>query len=111
MHISEGQNDPIQPEPPDGAAKSSIVSSTIGPDARALTRALEERFALHPPLGYVSGKTQIRNAVMGLVGVSEMEAETIVDTLHSRGFIQYRGDQTAVEPTRLDWVFTRDPAR
>ena len=45
-----------------------------------------------PPAGYVEGKGALRAAVVELLGCSELEAEQLVDTMETRGFIRYQGD-------------------
>ena len=63
-------------------------------DLNDLRRQLEERFGDLPPVGYVQGKTDLRAAVVQLLGCSDLEAEQLVDTLEARGLIRYEGDKS-----------------
>jgi hypothetical protein len=61
-------------------------------DLKELRRRLSEKFGMAPPAGYVEGKGALRAAVVELLGCSELEAEQLVDTMETRGFIRYQGD-------------------
>jgi hypothetical protein len=76
-------------------------------DLDALTAALLERFAVAAPAGYLVGRTAIRDSVSGTLGCSDLEAEEIVDTMISRGFVRYDGDPTTSEPEVRPWLFRR----
>jgi hypothetical protein len=64
--------------------------------------ALAERLGRQAPSsaisGYLAGKTWFRDAVVSDLGCSELEAETIVDTLVNRGFLTYSGDPRSASP-------------
>lgn len=64
-------------------------------DLAELTESLRNRFSGAPPVGYLSGRTVLRDAVASQLECSELEAEDIVDTLVARGFIRYGGDPQA----------------
>lgn len=47
------------------------------------------------PAGYVEGKTNVRDIVVGLLACSELESEQVVDTMIARGFLRFTGDPLA----------------
>ena len=67
---------------------------TIEPDdvdLEDLAERLEQLFGEAPPLGYLLGRTAIRDAVSAYLGCSDLQAEEIVDTMVGRGFLKYEG--------------------
>ena len=76
-------------------------------DLDELTGALLERFAVAAPVGYLVGRTVIRDGVSGALGCSDLEAEQIVDTMIARGFVHYDGDPTTSEDEVRPWLFRR----
>jgi len=54
-------------------------------DIDKLIETLTRMFTRRPPTGFVVGRTVVRDAVWQLLGVSELDAEEIVDTLILRG--------------------------
>jgi hypothetical protein len=46
-------------------------------------------------VGYLDGRTALRDAVVEELRCSELEAEEIVDTLVARGFAHYEGNPAA----------------
>jgi hypothetical protein len=77
-------------------------------DLSDLSRRLHRLFEHHPPQGYLRGKTALRNALEEELRCSELEAETLIDTLESRGFIQFEG--SARDPSEVDtpWAISAD---
>lgn len=71
---------------------SSLVVESV--DLADLTERLRHRFEAAPPIGYLNGRTVIRDAVASELDCSELEAENIVDTLIAQGFVRYGGDPT-----------------
>jgi hypothetical protein len=70
-------------------------------DLAELTRAVRNRFAGAAPVGYLAGRTALRDAVTLELACSDLEAETIVDTLVAQGYARYEGDpQAAVDDGR-----------
>lgn len=59
------------------------MSRSYHPDE--LARTLARIFAKQPPIGFIVGRTALRNAVMDVLGCSLLEGERIVDTLILRG--------------------------
>lgn len=78
-------------------------------DLNRVAERLHSLFVHHPPAGYLDGKTAMRNALEDSFGVSEMDAEELVDTLETRGFVHYEGDPTA--PTEVDTYWSIDDRR
>jgi len=72
-------------------------------DLAELTSAVRRRFAGAGPLGYLAGRTALRDAVSLELGCSDLEAETIVDTLVGRGFVRYEGDPHAAVDDSRGW--------
>ncbi len=84
-----------------------FASKTFDPrliDLADLTGELREDFREQAPLGYVPGRTAIRDAVIKRVGCSELEAEQLVDTRISRGFLRYEGDTVEAADRPAEWT-------
>ena len=78
-------------------------------DLAQLTRTLMTHFGGRRPAGYVPGHTAIRDAVMASTDCSAMEAEDLVATLESRGYIRFTGSKgDRVDSLENLWVF--DPS-
>jgi hypothetical protein len=69
---------------------SSLVVEDV--DLADLTERLRHRFEAAAPIGYLNGRTALRDAVASELDCSELEAENIVDTLIAQGFVRYGGD-------------------
>jgi hypothetical protein len=72
-------------------------------DLAELTASLRARFAGAAPVGYLDGRTALRDAVGDALGCSALEAEEIVDTLVARGFVRYQGDPAAAVDNERGW--------
>lgn len=72
-------------------------------DLLRLSEGLKRDFAHDPPVGYLRGKTALRDRVANRLGCSELEAEELVDTLESRGFLRFDGDPTARSQVDSTW--------
>ena len=81
-----------------------MVISLEDLDLAELTRSLRERLAGAPPVGYLIGRTAMRDAVTDELHCSELVAEEIVDTLVARGFVRYQGDPTAAIDEPRGWA-------
>ena len=79
-------------------------------DLESLTHALSRAFAGTPPVGYLNGRTRIRDEVMTLYRCSAVRAELLVDQLQARGFIRYDGNPRTIRGKREVWRFTPRPA-
>ena len=72
-------------------------------DLADLALALRRRFEHQPPVGYLDGKTALRNAVEAELGCSDLEAEEIVDTLELQHHLVYDGDPTSTLEESATW--------
>jgi hypothetical protein len=61
-------------------------------DLKALAEELREKLRHTPPLGYLRGKSLIRDLLVKDHRLSELEAEELVDTMEMRGYLHYLGD-------------------
>jgi hypothetical protein len=74
-------------------------------DLRRIAERLRVLFLHQPPLGYLNGKTSMRNALEDCFQLSELDAEELIDTLESRGFVRYEGDPSgAPEIEDVPWA-------
>jgi hypothetical protein len=67
-----------------------LISSTIAPEAIDLARlaAILRDECGHRVLGPTVGRTRLRDEVVRHLGCSQLEGETLVDTMIGRGFIR-----------------------
>ena len=72
-------------------------------DLAALVAGIRRDFGGEAPVGYLRGRTAIRDAVVRRLGCSALEAEELVDTMESRGFLHYPGDASARSYADLPW--------
>jgi hypothetical protein len=93
-----------------GKHMSHQAISNSAVDLRRLTNDLEGRFHRNPPLGYLQGRTEIRDAVAQLLGCSLLEAEVTVDQLESNGLIEYEGDASGSPASPERWSFDKNRA-
>jgi hypothetical protein len=77
-------------------------------DLAAIAAALESVFSGGPPTGYVQGRTAIRDAVVAHLDCSELEAEMLVDTMVSRGFLRFEGDPEGPPTVNDAWRIVVD---
>ena len=73
-------------------------------DLAELTAAIRNRFAGAGPMGYLAGRTALRDAVSLELGCSDLQSETLVDTLVERGFVRYEGDPGAAIDDGRGWA-------
>ncbi len=71
-----------------------------------LASRLHALFAESLPAEYVPGKTQMRDAVVGLLDCSAAEAERLVDCLEGDGWVRYLAESDL--PSGGFWVFERE---
>lgn len=72
-------------------------------DLAELTSRLQARLGGAAPVGYLDGRTALRDAVTEELGCSELEAEEIVDTLVAQGFVHYEGNPSAAIDDDRGW--------
>jgi hypothetical protein len=63
-------------------------------DLQQLTAELKSALAPGEPVGYLRGKSLMRDMLVTMKGFSELEAEELIDTLELRGFLRFLGDPT-----------------
>ena len=57
------------------------------------------------PVGYLRGKAKMRDALVDLHGFSQLEAESVVDTLELQGYLHFLGDPRAPSEAESRWDF------
>lgn len=72
-------------------------------DLRLLTTELKHRLAPGEPVGYLRGKSLMRDLLVEMKGFSEYEAEELVDTLEGRGFLRFLGDPSERSVADAPW--------
>lgn len=72
-------------------------------DLRQLTADLKRMLAPGEPVGYLRGKSLMRNLLVEMKGFSELEAEELIDTLELRGFLRFLGDPTERSVADAQW--------
>ncbi len=73
-------------------------------DLAALTQMLRHQFADGPLVGYLEGRTALRDAVVQQLGCSMSDAEELVDTLEAQGYVHFEGDPTQPESGGEEWT-------
>lgn len=61
-------------------------------DLKALAEELRAKLRNSPPVGYLRGKSLMRDVLVQEHRFSELEAEELVDTMEMRGYLHYLGD-------------------
>jgi hypothetical protein len=56
-----------------------------------------------PPVGYLRGRSYFRDVVREALGVSDLEAEELVDTLELQGYLRFRGDPSERSRAESRW--------
>jgi hypothetical protein len=72
-------------------------------DLAELARVLHEGLGHDPPLGYLRGKALMRDVLVEERGFSALEAEELVDTLESNGFVHFLGDPSHRSVADAPW--------
>lgn len=74
-------------------------------DLQALTEDLRHRLRHGEAMGYLRGKSLMRDTLVAHHGYSELEAEELVDTLESRGFLHFLGDPSQHSVADAKWDY------
>lgn len=74
-------------------------------DLRKLTSELRDALGPAEPLGYLRGKALMRDVLVERKGFSALEAEELIDTLESRGFLRFLGDPSERSIADSHWDF------
>lgn len=77
-------------------------------DLAELAQALRHRAPPGEPKGYLRGKAALRDLVRAIVGCSELEAEDLVETMESRGYLRFEGNPAERSHALAPWAI--DPA-
>jgi hypothetical protein len=69
---------------------------------------LAERLRRHipegePPVGYLRGRSYFRDVLVHELRCSELEAETLVDTLEMNGYLKFEGDPSVRSRAESRW--------
>ncbi len=60
-----------------------------------------------PPVGYLRGRSYFRDVLVHELGVSELEAEDLVDTLEMNGYLKFAGDPAERSQADARWEILR----
>lgn len=72
-------------------------------DLQALTDDLQRSLHHHGPVGYLRGKSLMRDLLVAEKGFSQLEAEELVDTLELRGFLHFLGNTSERSVADAGW--------
>ena len=61
-------------------------------DLKTLAVVLKHKLAPGEPVGYLRGKSLMRDLLVQEHGFSELESENLIDTLELQGFLHFLGD-------------------
>lgn len=75
-------------------------------DLRQLTAELRDTLGPGEPIGYLRGRSLMRDILVERKGFSELEAEELIDTLEARGFLRFLGDPTERSEAESHWEFS-----
>ena len=74
-------------------------------DLAALSLDLRRVLGPGEPVGYLRGKATMRDALVDLHGFSQLEAESVIDTLELQGYVHFLGDPRAPSEAESRWDF------
>ncbi len=72
-------------------------------DLQKLTEELREKLKPGEPNGYLRGKSLMRDLLVRDRGLSELEAEELVDTLELQGYLHFLGDRAERSHAEAHW--------
>ena len=72
-------------------------------DLAAISRELHRALGPGEPVGYLRGKAKMRDALVDLHGFSQLEAESLVDTLEMNGYLKFEGDPKVRSRAESRW--------
>ena len=78
-----------------------MISEDI--DLQQLTAELKRALGPGEPVGYLRGKSVMRNLLVDMRGFSELEAEELIDTMELRGFLRFLGDPSERSVADAHW--------
>jgi hypothetical protein len=56
-----------------------------------------------PPVGYLRGRSYFRDVLVHELGISDLEAEELVDTLELNGYLRFLGDPSERSRAESRW--------
>lgn len=74
-------------------------------DLAQLAHDIQSELGPHGPVGYLRGKSLMRDLLVARHGFSAYEAEELVDTLEMRGFLRFLGDPSERSVADSQWEF------
>lgn len=74
-------------------------------DLGAITADIHDALRHHEPVGYLRGKALMRDVIVHRRGLSELEAEELIDTLELRGYLQFLGNPSERSEADSHWNF------
>ncbi len=72
-------------------------------DLKQLTEELREKLKPGEPVGYLRGKSLMRDVLVQERGFSQLESEELIDTLEMRGFLHFLGDPSERSHADSHW--------
>jgi hypothetical protein len=72
-------------------------------DLKQLTEELREKLKPGEPVGYLRGKSLMRDVLVHERGFSELEAEEVIDTLEIQGYLHFLGDPAERSHAESHW--------
>jgi hypothetical protein len=77
-------------------------------DLAELTESLRRELRPGEPVGYLRGKSLMRDVLVARSGYSVLEAEELVDTLEMRGYLRFLGDPSERSVADSHWAIGVD---
>lgn len=72
-------------------------------DLQALTEDLKGMVHHHGPVGYLRGKSLMRDLLVEKKGFSQLDAEDLIDTLEMQGYLHFLGNTSERSETDSPW--------
>lgn len=72
-------------------------------DLQELTERLRAKLGPGEPIGYLRGKSLMRDMLVHEFSFSELESEELIDTLELRGFLHFLGDPAERSHAESHW--------
>ncbi len=89
-----------------GVRPASPHSVTMIPDdldLQQLTLELKSKLGHGEPVGYLRGKSLMRDVLVHSHRYSDLEAEELIDTLELQGFLRFLGDPSSRSVADAHW--------
>jgi competence protein ComEC len=86
-----------------GAASGAMNPEEL--DLARLSQDLQRSLGPGEPVGYLRGKAAMRDTLVDTRGFSQLEAESLVDTLELQGYLHFLGDPSRPSEAESRWEF------